>query len=37
MDEILVVDEGHVVERGRYDELLARGGRFTEIFSEQAG
>ncbi|MGO2048541.1 MAG: ATP-binding cassette domain-containing protein, partial [Brachybacterium tyrofermentans] len=37
MDEILVVDEGHVVERGRYDELLARGGRFTEIFAEQAG
>ncbi|WP_193106632.1 hypothetical protein [Brachybacterium sp. FME24] len=25
-----------VTERGRYDELLARGGRFTEIFAEQA-
>ena len=37
MDEILVVDEGRVIERGRYDELLARGGRFTEIFAEQAG
>lgn len=37
MDEILVVDEGRVVERGRYDELLLRGGRFAEIFAEQAG
>lgn len=37
MDEILVVDGGRVVERGRYDELLATGGRFAEIFAEQAG
>ncbi len=37
MDEILVIDEGEVVERGRYDELLATGGRFAEIFAEQAG
>ena len=37
MDEILVIDEGRVVERGRYDELLATGGRFAEIFAEQAG
>lgn len=36
MDEILVVDQGRVIERGRYDELLGRGGRFTEIFAEQA-
>ena len=36
MDEILVVDEGRVIERGRYDELLIRGGRFAEIFAEQA-
>lgn len=31
------IDEGRVVERGRYDELLATGGRFAEIFAEQAG
>ena len=37
MDEILVIDEGRVVERGRYDELLATGGHFAEIFAEQAG
>lgn len=36
MDEILVIDDGRVVERGRYDELLATGGRFSAIFAEQA-
>ncbi|MFC0674046.1 ABC transporter ATP-binding protein [Brachybacterium hainanense] len=35
MDEIIVLDEGHVVERGRFDELLSTGGRFAEIFAEQ--
>jgi len=37
MDEILVIDQGRVIERGRYDELLALRGRFAEIFAEQAG
>ena len=35
MDEIVVLDEGRVVERGRFDELLSTGGRFAEIFAEQ--
>ncbi len=30
-DQIVVLDGGRIVERGRYDELLARGGRFAEL------
>jgi ATP-binding cassette subfamily B protein len=33
-DEILVVDAGHVVERGAHAELLARGGRYAELYGE---
>ncbi|MBK7819553.1 MAG: ABC transporter ATP-binding protein [Tessaracoccus sp.] len=36
MDRIYVYDEGQVVEQGRYEDLLAAGGRFAEIFREQA-
>ena len=34
-DEILVFDGGEVVERGRFDGLVARGGRFAELVSTQ--
>ncbi len=34
-DEILVFDGGEVVERGRFDALVARGGRFAELVSTQ--
>lgn len=37
MDRIYVFDEGRIVEEGRYEDLLAAGGRFAEIFKEQAG
>lgn len=37
MDHIYVFDQGRIVERGTYDELLARGGRFARIFAEQVG
>lgn len=36
MDHIYVFDHGRIVEDGRYDDLLAAGGRFAEIFAEQA-
>ena len=35
MDHIYVFDEGRVVEQGRYEELLAEGGRFAQIFAAQ--
>ncbi len=35
-DQIVVLDAGRVVERGRHDELLARGGRYAELWAMQA-
>lgn len=37
MDRIHVFDRGVIVESGGYDELTAAGGRFAQIFAEQAG
>jgi len=34
-DQILVVEGGEVVERGRHAELLARGGRYRELHDRQ--
>lgn len=34
-DLILVVEDGHVVERGTHAELLAAGGRYEELYSTQ--
>ena len=36
-DEILVMEHGHVVERGRPDELLAAGGRYAQLYRTQYG
>jgi ABC-type multidrug transport system fused ATPase/permease subunit len=35
MDRILVLSEGRVVEQGRFDELLARGGLFASMARRQ--
>ena len=34
-DQILVVEDGRIVERGRHDELLAAGGRYAELYATQ--
>ncbi|MEM9383979.1 MAG: ABC transporter ATP-binding protein [Pseudomonadota bacterium] len=34
--QILVVDDGRIVERGTHDDLLARGGRYAKLFLLQA-
>jgi ATP-binding cassette subfamily B protein len=34
-DQILVVDDGRIVERGRHDELIAAGGLYAELYRTQ--
>jgi ABC-type multidrug transport system fused ATPase/permease subunit len=36
-DLILVVNEGKVVEQGSHEELVARGGLYTELYEAQTG
>lgn len=36
-DLILVVEDGRIVERGTHTELLARGGRYAELYRTQFG
>ena len=35
-DTILVLEDGHVVERGSHDDLLASGGEYTDLWAAQA-
>src|SRR5205814_2361507 len=34
-DQIVVLDRGHIVERGRHEDLLARNGRYAELAARE--
>jgi len=34
-DQILVLEQGEIVERGNHDELLANGGRYRQLYDKQ--
>lgn len=35
-DQILVVEDGEIVERGKHEELISKGGRYFELYTYQA-
>ncbi len=36
-DQILVVEQGEIVERGTHEELYAKGGRYFDLYTKQHG
>lgn len=37
MDRLVIMDQGRIVEQGRHNELLARGGLYAELWARQSG
>jgi len=35
-DQILVIEKGEIVERGKHDELIALEGRYYQLYTYQA-
>lgn len=36
-DQILVLDDGHIVERGMHQQLLAQNGLYADLYSKTTG
>lgn len=36
-DDIIVLNEGRIIERGRHDELMNKGGIYKQMYDEQSG
>ena len=34
-DQILVMRAGHIIEQGKHEELLAKGGFYAELYNSQ--
>ncbi|XP_014253071.1 ATP-binding cassette sub-family B member 6, mitochondrial [Cimex lectularius] len=34
-DEILVLEDGEIIERGRHEDLITRGGKYSEMWQQQ--
>ena len=34
-DQILVMDQGNIIEQGTHEELLAKEGTYTQLFNSQ--
>ena len=37
MDRLVIMDEGRIIEEGRHDELLRRGGLYADLWARQSG
>lgn len=37
MDRLIVMDKGRIIEEGRHEELLTRGGLYAQLWSHQSG
>jgi ATP-binding cassette subfamily B protein/ATP-binding cassette subfamily B multidrug efflux pump len=37
MDRLIVLDQGHIVEQGSHQQLLAKGGVYAELWQQQVG